>query len=318
MAVEQVADGVFKIPSILGVRRFAQWLVVGDEVMLVDTGIDGTIGEHVLPALAELGIAPERITQAVISHADVDHYGGDAEVRAHMPNARIRASAPDRRLLEEWDVIGRERYGWYRQHGLDYDPATFEWLRTAAGPDTPIDGEVVDGEVIDLGGVAVEIMALPGHSAGHVGVYEPASQTAIVMDAVLERGLYDVDGTLISPPPYVTVAGYRGSIARLRELDPERLGTSHYPATEGAAAVAAFLDASASFIDDLEACVLATLDETPRPLAEFWARADATIGPFSEMAVELARSVGAHLEDAEERGLAGRFEADGRVTWAAA
>lgn len=315
--VEEVAEGIYRVPSVLGIRRFAQWLVVGDEVLLVDTGIDGTVAEHVMPALDELGIAPERVTHAVISHADVDHYGGDAEVRRLLPNARIRAAAEDRRLLERWAVIGAERYGWYRQHGLDYDPGTFAWLRAAAGPDTPIDGVVVDGEVIDLGGIAVKVVALPGHSPGHVGVWHEGSRTAIVMDAVLERGLYATDDRLISPPPYVTVAGYRGSVDTLRRLDPERLGTSHYPPTEGRAAVGAFLDATASFVDDLDASVLATLSAEPQPLRVFWEQADRGIGPFAEMSVELARSVGAHLDDAEQRGIAERGEVDGLPTWRA-
>ena len=63
-------------------------------------------------------------------------------------------------------MIARERYGWYRGHGLDYDEGTWQWLEQAAGPDTPLDGTVADGETIDLGGIAVEIVALPGHSPG--------------------------------------------------------------------------------------------------------------------------------------------------------
>ena len=71
------------------------------------------------------------------------------------------------------------------------------------------------------------------------------SGTLIVMDAVLERGLYTTSDELISPPPYASVEAYRGTIDRLRSLRPARLGTSHYAPIEGDAAVTAFLDASA-------------------------------------------------------------------------
>ena len=152
-------------------------------------------------------------------------------------------------------MIERERYGWYRGHGLDYDEGTWQWLEQAAGPDTPIDGTVEDGELLDLGGITVEVVALPGHSAGHLGVVHHESRTAIVMDAVLERGLYTTADELISPPPYGSVASYRGTIERLRSLQPARLGTSHYAPVEGDAAVAAFLDATAGFVDDLDAAV---------------------------------------------------------------
>jgi glyoxylase-like metal-dependent hydrolase (beta-lactamase superfamily II) len=320
MAIEQVQPRIYKVPSVLGPRRFAQWLVVGDErLLLVDSGIDGTIAEHVTPALRELGRSPAEITDVVVSHADVDHYGGNGELRRVAPRAQIRSSAADRPWIESWSVISRERYGWYRGHRLDYDEGTWQWLEQAAGPDTPLDGTVVDAETIDLGGITVEVVALPGHSPGHVGVAHHESRTLIVMDAVLERGLYTTSDELISPPPYGSVDAYRGTIERLRSLRPARLGTSHYAPIEGDAAVTAFLDASAAFVEDLDTAVTAELATEPRPLEDFWRSADAALGPFSEMAVELARSVGAHLDHAvaNERAVTS-VGAEGRQIWRAA
>jgi glyoxylase-like metal-dependent hydrolase (beta-lactamase superfamily II) len=318
VSIEEVQPRIYRIPSILGLRRFAQWLVVGDEkLLLVDSGIAGTIAEHVVPALAELGRRPEEVTDVVVTHADVDHYGGNAELRCLAPQARIRASDHDRTWIESWDVISRERYGWYRGHGLDYDEATWTWLENAAGPDTELDGTVADAEVIDLGGIEVEVVALPGHSPGHVGVVHRESGTAIVMDAVLGRGLYTADDVLISPPPYGSVSAYRGTIRRLRDIAPARLGTSHYAPIEGRAAVDAFLDETEAFVDDLDACVRAELGRESKPLEAYWRAADASVGPFSEMSVELARSVGAHLELAAEEGQARLGEHDGLPTWSA-
>ena len=319
MGIEEVQPRIYRIPSILGRRRFAQWLVVGDErLLLVDSGVDGTIAEHVTPALAELGRTPAEITDVVISHADVDHYGGNSELSRVAPQALIRASEHDRPWIESWQAISRDRYGWYRGHGLDYDEATWTWLENAAGPDTPLGGTVSDGELLDLGGIEVEVVALPGHSPGHVGVVHHDSATTIVMDAVLERGLYTTGDELISPPPYASVPAYRATIARLRELRPARLGTSHYAPVEGEPAVTSFLDESAGFVADLDAAVDAALGPEPQPLEHFWRAADAALGPFVEMAVELSRSVGAHLDNAVDEGRAARAEVDGRAAWAAA
>ncbi len=319
MAIEPVVDRIYKIPSILGPRRVAQWLVVGDErQLLVDSGVDGTIAEHVAPALAEIGRSTDDITDVVISHADVDHYGGDAELRRVAPAARIVSHPLDRPLIESWARIERERYGWYRPYGLDYDPGPWQWLRAAAGPDTPLDGTVEDGERLDLGGIEVEIVGLPGHTAGHLVVLHRPSGTAIVMDAVMERGLYKTDDTIVGPPPYVSVADYRATVEKLQRLAPERLGTSHYAPIEGREAVDRFLVRTASFIDDLDASVRGTLTAEPQPLRAFWERANTAVGPFPEMTVELARSVGAHLELAEQEGVARRHD-DGEVPrWSAA
>ena len=299
MSIEEVQPHIYRIPSILGRRRFAQWLVVGDErLLLVDSGVDGTIAEHVAPALAELGRSPAEITDVVISHADVDHYGGNSELRRVAPQARIRSSAQDRPWIESWPEISRDRYGWYRVHGLDCT--------------------LSNGEQLDLGAVVVEVVALPGHSPGHLGVLHRESGTAIVMDAVLERGLYTTDDELISPPPYASVPAYRATIARLRELRPTRLGTSHYSPIEGEQAVTTFLDGSEGFVADLDAAVGSELGADPKPLEHYWRAADAALGPFVEMAVELARSIGAHLDYAVEEGRAEGTERDGRTVWAAA
>jgi glyoxylase-like metal-dependent hydrolase (beta-lactamase superfamily II) len=320
VSIEEVQPRIYRIPSVLGRRRFAQWLVVGDErLLLVDSGVDGTIAAHVTPALEELGRSPADITDVVVSHADVDHYGGNSELRRVAPDARIRSSGQDRPWIESWAEISRDRYGWSRGHGLDYDEATWEWLENAAGPDTPLDGTVSDGDELDLGGIAVEVVGLPGHSPGHLGVVHHDSGTAIVMDAVLERGLYTTGDELISPPPYASVAAYRDTIDRLRTLAPARLGTSHYAPIEGEAAVTGFLDASAGFVDDLGAAVAAELGTQPRQLEHYWRAADAALGPFEEMAVELARSVAAHLDHAVDEGRAVSTEdAGGRTLWAAA
>jgi len=320
MSAEHVAGPIHRVPSELGVRRLAQWLVVdGDEALLVDTGVPESVPEHIVPALRELGVEPAGLREVIISHADVDHYGGNAGIRQLAPGARIRAHPLDRALLERWENIsGPARYGWYRPRGLDYDPAVWDWLVTAAGPDVEIDGDVSDGETVTVGGASLEVLSLPGHSPGHLGLWHAPTRTAIVADAVLHRGLVDLDGELLGPPPIVTAPGYRSSIARLQALAPARLETSHYAPVEGEPAVEEFLAASAAFMDALEASVRGALGPEPRPLPEIWEVANAELGPYRDMAVELGRSVGAELDDLVARGEVREEPGDGPPRYARA
>jgi glyoxylase-like metal-dependent hydrolase (beta-lactamase superfamily II) len=313
-----VAPGIFRVDSEMGSRRLAQWLVVGSEgTLLLDTGIAGTVTATVEPALRELAIAPESVVEVIDSHADVDHYGGNAEARALFPDARLRAHPLDRPLIESWRRIAAERYGWYRAYGLDYPPASWEWLERAAGPDVALDGEVDEGEVIDLGGVAVEVLHLPGHSLGHLGLLERRSGTAIIADAAMGRGFPDLDGQLLSPPPYLDPAAYRSTSARLAELGPRALGTAHFP-TFGAEEAADFLTRAAAFVDDLEAALEGGLGESPRTLAELLAPCAAAVGPYRDAEVELSRSLGAHLEALVAAGGAAATERNGLPAWTAA
>lgn len=279
----EVAPGITRIESILGPRPFSQYLLRGERSMLVDTGVKETPAEVILPALDGT-----RVDVVLVSHADVDHFGGNAAIHAAMPDALFCASALDTPWIEDAGLIMRERYGWYDAYGVGYDPETAAWLEGAMGPSLPIDVQLQGGEVFRLGeNLSVEVLALPGHSPGHIGLWEPRSRTAIVMDAVLAGGLLDTQGQVIHPPPVVDAAGYERSARLLRELDPVLLLTGHYDVIRGDD-VGRFLDESLAFVARARDLVGNTADI---PLAEMLELADAELGPFTSMPNELAATL---------------------------
>jgi glyoxylase-like metal-dependent hydrolase (beta-lactamase superfamily II) len=300
LLIAEVAPGVHRIVSPLGTRRMAQWLVAGTErLLLVDAGVATTPDDVLVPALARLGRTSADITDVVITHADVDHYGGIARLRTLAPRALIRAHAADRPLIERFATIARVRYGWYRAHHLDYPEQTWAWLQDAAGPDTALDGDLEPGEHLDLGGDRVlEVLHLPGHSDGHVGLWDPRSRTAIVADAAMGDGFFDRAGRRVAPAPYGDVDAYRATIARLRALDVDHLETSHFRSLDAAGA-AAHLATTERFVAAAAALVDHASDDLP--LADLLARADAQLGPYPEATVELARCLGAHRAQRAQR-----------------
>jgi glyoxylase-like metal-dependent hydrolase (beta-lactamase superfamily II) len=313
--VDEVAPGILRVRSALGSRWLQQWIVKGrDGALLLDTGIAGeTVPSHIEPALRAAAIDPAALTEVVISHADVDHYGGNAELRRLAPAATFRAHPLDRALIESVERIERDRYGWYRRYGLDYPPDVWRFIRAAAGADTALDATVEEGGAIELGGARVEVLHLPGHSAGHVALFHPASRTAIIGDAVMGRGFEGTDGRAqVHPPAYEDADGYAASITRLRELGPARLCTGHFPVIEGDD-VAAFLELSASFVDELDSAVRTELGDRPRGLGQLLTGCAARVGGYAEMELELARSIGAHLERLEAMGGAERIESQGEA-----
>ncbi len=85
------------------------------------------------------------------------------------------------------------------------------------------------GETIRLGDDwRIEILHLPGHTQGHLGIWDPRSRAAIVIDAVLERGICARDGTLLIAPRIYDLTGYRATIRSRRALEPDLLLTAHY------------------------------------------------------------------------------------------
>ena len=300
MQTVEVAPGIHRIESILGPRPFAQYLLRGERALLVDTGIVSTPDEVILPAFASLGLDPADLDFVLISHADVDHFGGNARIRAAAPRAIFCAHAADAPWIGDRERILRERYGWYADHGAaaDYDVATKDWLRDAMGPNVPVDLHLAGGERFRLGPhLTVEVLPLPGHSNGHLGLWDPASKTAIVIDAVLGAGLLDMDGTVIHPPPYFDAAVYGSTIQLLRDLAPARLLTAHYAVIEGEA-VDRFLTESATFIDRTRSAVTAAVaEEEEVTLGTLLARLSPTLGPFTSMPNELGGPIRAHLDE---------------------
>ena len=151
------------------------------------------------------------------------------------------------------------------------------------------------GETIRLGpGWSVDVLHLPGHTPGHLAVWDPRSGALLVIDAVLERGVYDRAGNRLIPPRYYDAHAYEATIRRVRALGADVLLTAHYPVMEGAEA-AAFLERSLDFVGDLRAAVA---DGLCQGVTDLWAltqAADRRLGPYPEFMVELGASVRAHL-----------------------
>jgi glyoxylase-like metal-dependent hydrolase (beta-lactamase superfamily II) len=304
--VVEVAPGIERIESVFGPRPFAQFLLRGEKSMLIDTGIDATPGDVIVPFFEEIEFAPESLTYVLTSHADVDHFGGNQALRERAPQAIFCASPLDVPIITDRERAMAERYGWYAEHGpgADYDEKTKDLLAAGMGPDAEIDLELTGDEWFRLGPkLLVRILNLPGHSAGHLGVWEPVSRSAIVIDAVLGQGLYNFDHEIIHPPPYMNAAAYESTIETVRALHPELLLTAHYDVIEGNE-VEDFLDASAEFVLRTRAAVRrVTKANGIVTLASLLTELGPELGPFSSFPNELAGPLRSHLGELEEEGV---------------
>jgi glyoxylase-like metal-dependent hydrolase (beta-lactamase superfamily II) len=292
--VQEVAPGIHRIESDLGPRFMAQYLLRGDErSVLVDTGLAATPDAVLVPALKRAGVEPDLI---VITHADMDHCGGNRRMRERYPKALLACHELDRRWIESNAAMLAENYLWHERYGLDVpDEGGRGEILAQLGGDAPIDVGLSGGETIRLDSTRrVEILHLPGHTAGHIGLWEPDGRIAIIIDAALSDGIYDRAGNKLIPPRYYDADAYRATIRRIRGLEPELLLTAHYPPMRAAEALA-FCDRSLTYVDDVDAVVreaVAAGETGLRPLTD---RVDQRLGPFPEFTTEIAAGVRSHL-----------------------
>jgi glyoxylase-like metal-dependent hydrolase (beta-lactamase superfamily II) len=292
----EVLPGVHRIESDLGPRFMCQYLLLGEErSLLLDTGLRDTPARVIAPYLERLGRSPADLDYVLVSHADVDHCGGDRALRAHAPGALFACHERDRRWIESNAAMLAENYCWYEAYGFGPDRETKDWLRAELGGDAPIDAGLHGGETLRLGpDWRVEVLRLPGHTPGHVGLWEPRGGAAIIIDAVLEAGIYDRAGQRLIPPRYYDVRAYERTIRRLRALDPDLLLTAHYPVMERGEA-RAFLDRSLRFVHALRDVVRDGVRAGATGLRDLTQHADRAVGPYPSSAFELGASVRAHM-----------------------
>jgi hypothetical protein len=74
-----------------------------------------------------------------------------------------------------------------------------------------------------------------------------------------------VRGGLVLPPHYFDVDWYLGTIATLRDLDPQHILATHYPPLVGQQA-AAHIDASVAFVDRCDSIILDVLEAHAQPM----------------------------------------------------
>jgi glyoxylase-like metal-dependent hydrolase (beta-lactamase superfamily II) len=263
----EVAHGVHRIETPLGERFVCMFLLVGSEnSLLIDTGLNDTPLKVLAPYLERVGVRPERLGYVVTTHADFDHMGGNATMRELAPRARFICHALDRTWIEDIDKLIAENYGQFNaDHGLTDDEDVNRWIRAQACG-TPIDVEVQGGERIRLDeGWWIELWHTPGHTRGHLSVYDPRSRTMIIADSALYNALYTSAGVPAFPPTYRFVESYIATIQRLRQTPIETLLTSHYPVKRGAE-VAEFLAESRAFVDRVESALRDTLQRAAEPV----------------------------------------------------
>ncbi|MFN8523944.1 MAG: MBL fold metallo-hydrolase [Chloroflexota bacterium] len=168
----------------------------GGEIAIVDTGTPNN-GPKIAEVVAATGLGTDAIRHVILTHHHPDHAGSIAEVLSLAPDATVYAGAADIPRIS----AGRE-------------------IRPVS------DGDDVLG---------LQIIATPGHTLGHVSVFDPAGSALITGDAAVNVG-----GRLASSSPQFTadVAQATESFKKLAGLSFERALFMHGPVMDSGASAA--------------------------------------------------------------------------------
>ena len=215
-------------PHVVPLLRCNIWHVRGrDRDLLIDTGMGV---QSLRDATRHLIDKP---VTAVASHVHIDHIGGHFEFEDCIVH-RLEAEGL-RRPTQPYSLIGD-----------DFDPTDVASMKlnvpgyeiggpmlTAlphAGYDMTeyrprparVTREVEEGDRVDTGDRGFEVLHLPGHSPGGIGLWEAATGILFSGDAIY-------DGPLLDQLELSDIADYIATMRRLRELPVRVVHAGHEP-----------------------------------------------------------------------------------------
>jgi len=254
----ELYQSVYQIQSLYGGRNLFQYLFVGDNVVVVDTGIAQTPEQVIFPYMDRLKIRPEQLTLAVTTHADLDHQGGNDAIKRVSPRAWLACGEADRALIEDPRALYDRRYNFLREeHDVGFDPEP----HPDAGRPRKMDVCFTGGERIRLrDDWQLEVLHVPGHSQGHLALYDPKHRAAFVGDAIHGRGCPKAAGGMAIPVTYYRVDIYLSTLRYFESLAIDVLYSGHWPTMRGEQ-VRDFIAESRQTVELLDRVILAGLEK---------------------------------------------------------
>lgn len=198
----EVLPGVYRIGNS---EVFMDLLVGEHHALLFDTGYGFDDLHGLVRRITDLPL------YVVNSHGHVDHACGNwqfPEVFIHPSDVQlcIRHNSPEMRMLE------------MEKAELPEDFSLEAYLSRDCGLLRPVE----EGAVFDLGGKTLEVVELPGHTRGSIGLLYQEERILYVGDAV---NCF----VWLFLPEAATLPVYRNTLYKVRDLPFERMIQSHEP-----------------------------------------------------------------------------------------
>jgi glyoxylase-like metal-dependent hydrolase (beta-lactamase superfamily II) len=294
----ELVDGVHRIEAEVGGRPLYLFAFLGERRLLLDAGCAGTVHQFIVPFLEGMGLSLLDLDVLVVTHCDLDHQGGAHALKRVNPSLWVTCGALDLPLVADPEALIARRYQAYADlHGIAPDEGTLDWMRRESGGPVRVDVGWSGGEVLSLGpDWTVRILHVPGHSAGHLAVYDERSGALFGGDCLQGSVYVGLDGTPKLCPTYTHVDEYLATADQVESLAPRELHGCHWPAARGDE-VSAFLAETRDYVAHVDGLVRACLTE-PLTLKALIACVNGRLdAPWpDEVAPELVYSVHGHAE----------------------
>jgi glyoxylase-like metal-dependent hydrolase (beta-lactamase superfamily II) len=191
------------------------WLHKGDACVLIDAGPVTRDGFGLLEkGLKKAKVAWRDIDAVLVTHGHLDHFGMARRIR-DLARAKVYAHQEEKAFLEGFPATHRAVVRAYGEASLAHGYPADAYARVAAyygdslanGDALPVDVAVQNGDRLEFGSFALEVLHTPGHTSGSCCYYDRRRRALFTGDTVLE---------------YITPVSF------FRSASPWKTGPSHY------------------------------------------------------------------------------------------
>ncbi len=211
---------------LLGREESNVYLLKGTENTIVGGGMI-TIVPDILEQLAAFGIEESKITRLLILHTHFDHCGIAPFFAKRWPQLKVVASTRGKELLANPKVVQSISFlnkALIAEGSMDEKAKELDLTFDGVEVDETVEG----GDVVNWGGVELEIIDAQGHSSDSIAAYMP-----------LEKALFASDAGGIPFGDDVFAAGnsnftkYQETLERFSQYDVDIHLAEHYGAFTG-------------------------------------------------------------------------------------
>jgi len=207
-----------------------------DKRLLIDTGLNFPQAfQSLCRGLSEAGTKPEELTEILLTHFHVDHVGliprfKEVSKSIRLLIHRVEADA-SKFMLRDFEDYKEHMETFLTSNGAPtsiaknlqrfhpafFTPQAYQELAMEALP-------VEDDQEISVGDYNFQVLWTPGHSPGHICLYEPSLRTLISGDHLLPTITPHIAQFMENMDP---LTDYLNSLERIEKLDVEVVLPAH-------------------------------------------------------------------------------------------
>jgi glyoxylase-like metal-dependent hydrolase (beta-lactamase superfamily II) len=191
--IEKVIDGVHWIRGQDSFLPDSHVYVIGlpdlKDYSLVDCGLMDK-GGYKVDQLDKIGVSPNDVKRIIMTHTHLDHIGCLPEILEAIPHAEIWVHRVEANPLEAGEssiVYGNKMFESMLKAQFSMPEDLFK---------VNVDRKLEGGEDLSLGGIDFKVLHIPGHSAGHIGLFNEEHRMFLSGDTIYADGAigrYDLE-----------------------------------------------------------------------------------------------------------------------------